>query len=55
MFLFENVKGLLSMKDENGNSIIEDIRNKFEHIDDNLGYRIVYDTLDAVRYGIPPT
>lgn len=53
MFLFENVKGLLSMKDENGNSIIEDIRNKFEHIDDNLGYRIVYDTLDAVRYGIP--
>lgn len=53
MFLFENVKGLLSMKDENGNKIIEDIRNKFENIEDDFGYHIVYDTLDAVHYGIP--
>lgn len=53
MFLFENVKGLLSMKDENGNKIIEDIREKFENIDNGFGYHIVYDTLDAVEYGVP--
>lgn len=53
MFLFENVKGLLSMKDENHNSIIDDIKNKFENIAEDFGYHIKYDVLDAVRYGVP--
>ncbi len=53
MFLFENVKGILSMKDENGNSVIEDISEKFAHINEDLGYSIKYDTLDAVNYGVP--
>jgi len=53
MFLFENVKGMLSMKDEKGNLIIDDIEKKFEHINDNLGYKLSYKTLDAVNYGVP--
>lgn len=53
MFLFENVKGMLSMKDENGNKIIEDIKNKFENIDEQFGYHIKYNVLDAVNYGVP--
>lgn len=53
MFLFENVKGMLSMKDEKGNLVIENIKNMFAHINDDLGYNIVYETLDAVNYGIP--
>jgi len=53
MFLFENVKGMLSMKDEEGNQVIDDIREKFANINENLGYTISYDTLDAVNYGVP--
>lgn len=53
MFLFENVKGMLSMKDEDGNLIIDDIENKFANIERNLGYNIQYDILDAVNFGVP--
>ncbi len=53
MFLFENVKGMLSMKDSEGKFIINDIEDKFARINDDLGYNIVYDTLDAVNYGVP--
>ncbi len=53
MFLFENVKGMLSMKDSEGKFIINDIEEKFARINDDLGYNIVYDTLDAVNYGVP--
>ncbi len=53
MFLFENVKGMLSMKDENENLIINDIAYKFAHIDKDLGYNIQYDILDAVNFGVP--
>ena len=49
MFLFENVKGMLSMKDSEGKFIINDIEDKFARINDDLGYNIVYDTLDAVN------
>ena len=49
MFLFENVKGMLSMKDEDGNLIIDDIATKFA----NLGYNIQYDILNAVDFGVP--
>ncbi len=53
MFLFENVKGMLSMKDENENLVIDDIKNMFETIGNGLGYKAVYNTLDAVNYGVP--
>lgn len=53
MFLFENVKGMLSMKDENNNLIINDIESKFANIDGNLGYNIQYRILDAVDFGVP--
>lgn len=53
MFLFENVKGILSMKDEKGNLVIDDIKTKFANINDELGYNIVYDTLDAADFGVP--
>lgn len=49
MFLFENVKGMLSMKDGKGNYIIEDISKKFE----SINYKIEYKTLDAADYGVP--
>ena len=53
MFLFENVKGMLSMKDEKGNLVIDNIKNMFENINEELGYNIVYDTIDVVNYGVP--
>lgn len=53
IFLFENVRGLLSMKDENSNSILDDIKTKFENIADDFGYHIYPDVLDAVHYGVP--
>lgn len=53
MFLFENVKGMLSMKNESGDLIISAIERKFENINENLGYNIVYKTLDSVEFGVP--
>lgn len=53
MFLFENVKGMLSMKNEDGVLIIEDIQNKFATINESLGYKIQYKVLDAVDFGVP--
>lgn len=53
MFLFENVRGMLSMKDEEGNFIIDNIQNMFANISDELGYHIDYDVIDAVNYGVP--
>lgn len=53
MFLFENVKGMLSMKDDKGNLIIDEIKKKFANISENLGYNIVYQIVDAVDYGVP--
>lgn len=86
MFLFENVKGILSMRetfyrhDDNGNIvyeeaknskkeskkprkrpvverygdlIIEKIKTSFSSIDGNFGYDVVYETLNAMNYGVP--
>lgn len=53
MFLFENVKGMLSMRDEDGNFVVDDIKKKFENLDTGLGYTTLFRTLDAVRYGVP--
>ncbi len=49
MFLFENVKGMLSMKNPSGGKVIDDIRKKFEKIN----YHIDFDVLDAADYGVP--
>ena len=53
MFIFENVKGILSMKDKGNKSVLDRIVKKFEEINDNLGYKVSYETLDAVNFGIP--
>ncbi|MBR5596327.1 MAG: DNA cytosine methyltransferase [Lachnospiraceae bacterium] len=84
MFLFENVKGILSMRetfyktDEKGEilyetkkneetgkerkypiverygrKIIDIIKEKFENIEDELGYTISCQVLNAVDYGVP--
>ena len=48
-FLFENVKGILSMKDTKGLLVIDIIKEKFNR----LGYKIYCEVLNAVDYGIP--
>lgn len=53
MFLFENVKGILSMRDSDGNRIMDDITQKFGQINDTLGYTVEYRILDAVDFGVP--
>ncbi len=53
MFLFENVTGILSMKDEEDNLVIDNIEAMFARINDHLGYNITYQTLDAVDFGVP--
>jgi DNA (cytosine-5)-methyltransferase 1 len=53
MFIFENVKGILSMKDGTNCPVINRITKKFKKIDEYLGYNISYHTLDAVNYGVP--
>jgi len=53
MFIFENVKGILSMKDGANNSVLDRIIKKFENIDDDIGYKVSHETLDAVNFGIP--
>lgn len=52
-FIFENVKGILSMKDDGGLKIIDKIKYAFEKIGNDLGYTVDYKTLDAVNYGVP--
>lgn len=49
MFLFENVKGMLSMKNPNGGKVIEDIKKSFDSIEYNIDFRV----LDAANYGVP--
>ena len=53
MFIFENVKGILSMKDGSHKSVLNRIIEKFGSIDENLGYKVSFETLDAVNFGIP--
>jgi DNA (cytosine-5)-methyltransferase 1 len=53
MFIFENVKGILSMKDGANHSVIKKIVKKFNDIGNDLGYNVSYQTLDAVNFGIP--
>ncbi len=48
-FLFENVRGILSMHDSKGKSVIEIIKSKFY----SKGYNIYCETLNAMNYGVP--
>lgn len=45
-FLFENVKGILSM---DGGALFEHVRKEFE----DIGYSLQYKILNAVDYGVP--
>lgn len=47
--LFENVRGFISAKDENGVSMPERIQNELK----TLGYRLHYKLLNASDYGVP--
>lgn len=49
MFLFENVKGMLSMKNPKGGKVIEDIKSRFDSIEYDIDYRV----LNAADYGVP--
>lgn len=53
MFIFENVTGLLSMKNDDNEPVIQDITALFENIDDNFGYRLYTEVLNAKDYGVP--
>lgn len=55
MFIFENVTGLLSMKNDKGKPVINDIIKMFDNIksDKPLGYNIYKDVLNAKDYGVP--
>lgn len=51
MFIFENVTGLLTMRYDNVNKIIDKIIQEF----DSANYRISYKVLDSANYGVPQT
>lgn len=53
MFIFENVKGILSMKNDSGNPVIDDIKNLFSNIDNGFGYHLNIKTLNAKDFGVP--
>jgi len=53
MFIFENVKGILSMKDGANHSVMNRIVERFKNIEENFGYNVSYQTLDAVNFGVP--
>lgn len=49
IFVMENVKGILSMKNKEGNSVIKAIVSEFS----NLGYNIQFKVLNSKYYGVP--
>lgn len=56
MFIFENVTGLLSMKNDNGEPVINDIKKLFQNIKNNneeFGYTISQAILNAKDFGVP--
>ena len=52
-FIFENVTGLLSMKNDVGRPVIDDIQTLFRNIDGEFGYQLFLKTLNAKDYGVP--
>ena len=56
MFIFENVYGLLTMKDDQNRPVIENVIESFENFrdfEDNLAYDIHTELLNAKDYGVP--
>lgn len=53
IFIFENVTGLLSMKNDSGSPIIKDIESFFQKINKTLGYKIYNKVLNAKDFGVP--
>lgn len=53
MFIFENVTGILSMKNDIGRPVIDDIKTLFSDIDETLGYSLSMQTLNAKDFGVP--
>lgn len=55
IFIFENVTGLLSMKNDNNEPVLNDIKNMFADIYGNglLSYEIKQEVLNAKNYGVP--
>ena len=55
MFIFENVTGLLSMKNDNHEPVLSDIKRMFADIYGNkfLSYEIKQEVLNAKNYGVP--
>lgn len=56
VFIFENVLGLLTMKNDNGNNVIEDVKASFENMDDftnAVGYNIETKILNSKDFGVP--
>lgn len=49
VFVMENVKGLLSMKNKNGQSILNEIHKEF----DSIGYNIQHKVLNTKHYEVP--
>lgn len=49
LFVIENVRGILSFKNENGKKVIDDIISKVE----SMGYQISIWKLNAANYGVP--
>ena len=50
-FIFENVKGLLTMKNDENKFVIDEIVTKFKSIDG--GYILKYKLLNSADYGVP--
>jgi len=53
MFLLENVKGMLTMRNENDELIIDELIRRFAKINRKLGYSVKHKVLNAVDYGVP--
>ncbi|EME3567022.1 TPA: DNA cytosine methyltransferase [Enterococcus faecium] len=56
VFIFENVLGLLTMKNDNGTPVIDDVEASFKDFsdfDDDLSYTIYKSILNAQDYGVP--
>lgn len=49
MFVFENVVGILSFKDDSGNKVIDKIKTNFK----NIGYDVELKVLNAKEFGVP--
>lgn len=53
VIVFENVRGLLSTKNEDGGKLIDDIIKVLSNIDDEVSYDTSYKLLKSSDYGVP--